>query len=120
MCLRISRRNTTSAGVPNRPRLRLLGWRNWIWSEREVRAIWCTGLHAWAARRRLAEGLVHGRYHLLIRQHLIGVPHPVFAQIAHLFGDQAVAEAALCTPHLNHVACAGTSTPQHPGAVVHD
>jgi hypothetical protein len=55
----------------------------------------------------LAEGLVHGRYHLLICQHLIGVPHPVFAQIAHLFGDQAVAEAALCTPHLNHVACGG-------------
>jgi formate dehydrogenase len=26
MCLRISRRNTTSAGVPNRPRLRLLGF----------------------------------------------------------------------------------------------
>jgi hypothetical protein len=26
---------------------------------------------------------------LLICQHLIGVPHPVFAQIAHLFGDQA-------------------------------
>ena len=67
----------------------------------------------------LAEGLVHGRYHLLIRQHLIGVPHPVFAQIAHLFGDQAVAEAALCTPHLNHVACAGTSTAA-PGAAVHD
>ena len=55
----------------------------------------------------LAEGLVHGRCHLLICQHLIGVPHPVFAQIAHLFGDQPVAEAALCTPHLNHVACAG-------------
>ena len=68
----------------------------------------------------LAEGLVHGRYHLLICQHLIGVPHPVFAQIAHLFGDQAVAEAALCTPHLNHVACAGTLTPRHPGAAVHD
>src|SRR4029453_14707884 len=27
MCLRINRRNTTSAGVPCRPRLLLLGWR---------------------------------------------------------------------------------------------
>ena len=50
----------------------------------------------------LAQGVVHGRHDLLIRQHLIGVPHPVFAQIAHLFGDQSVAEAALGAPHLNH------------------
>jgi hypothetical protein len=31
---------------------------------------------------------------LLICQHLIGVLHPVFAQIAHLFGDQAVDDAS--------------------------
>jgi len=46
--------------------------------------------------------LVNCRHDLLVRQHLIGVRHPLFAKIAHFLGDQPIAEAELCSPHLNH------------------
>ena len=67
----------------------------------------------------LAEGFVHGRHQRFIRQHLIGMRHPVFAQIVDLSSDQAVAEAALRAPHLNHAFYSET-LPPHPGAAGHD
>jgi hypothetical protein len=66
----------------------------------------------------LAQGFVYGRHQRFVRQYPIGVRHPVFAQIADLCGDQAVAEAALRAPHLNHVFCSGILP--HPGAAGHD
>jgi hypothetical protein len=45
---------------------------------------------------------VHGGYYLLVRQRLIGVCHPAFAQIAHFLSDQSIAEAELRPSHLNH------------------
>ena len=55
------------------------------------------------------QSLVHRRNNGLIRQHRIGVLHPVFAKIAHLLGNQPVAEAELPPPHLNHAACSAPS-----------
>jgi hypothetical protein len=37
---------------------------------------------------------VHRSYDLFIRQHPVGMSHPVFAKIAHFLGDQPVAEAS--------------------------
>ena len=51
----------------------------------------------------LRQVFVYCRHDLLVRQNLVGVRHPVFPQIAHFLGDQSVAEAQLCPPHLNHV-----------------
>ena len=45
---------------------------------------------------------VHGGDDLLVRQHLIGVRHPDFAEIAHFLSDQSIAEAELRASHLNH------------------
>ena len=50
------------------------------------------------------QGLVHDRDNLLVRKHRIGVLHPVFTQIAHLLGNQSVAEAELGSTHVNHAA----------------
>src|SRR5215216_1715015 len=47
MCLRTSRRNTTSAGVPSRPRLRLLGCR--IASVSYTAATICSSASTWSA-----------------------------------------------------------------------
>jgi hypothetical protein len=66
-----------------------------------------------------AEGFVHGRHQRFIRQHLIGRLHPVFAQIVDLCSDQAVAEAALRAPHLNHAFYSHT-LPPHPAAAGYD
>jgi hypothetical protein len=46
--------------------------------------------------------LIHGCNNGFIRQHRIGVLHPVFAKIAHFLGNQPVAEAELPPSHLNH------------------
>lgn len=37
-------------------------------------------------------------------QKFVGVLHPLFAKIAHFFGDQAAAEAKPYPPHRNHAA----------------
>ena len=39
---------------------------------------------------------------MFVRQHLIGVCHPAFAEIAHFLSDQSIAEAELRASHLNH------------------
>jgi hypothetical protein len=66
------------------------------------------------------QGLVHRRNDVFIRQHLIGVFHPVFAKIAHFLDNQAVAEAELCSSHLNHAASPASLTRHVPGAAGHD
>jgi len=48
------------------------------------------------------ERLVNRRHDLFIPENLIGVGHPFFAKVAHLFGDQTLTEAQLRAPHLNH------------------
>jgi hypothetical protein len=45
--------------------------------------------------------------------------NPVITQIAYFLGNQAVTEAELSAPHLNHVSCSGTLAP-HPYAAAHD
>jgi hypothetical protein len=45
---------------------------------------------------------VHRSYDLFIRQHPVGVCHPLFAEIAHFLSDQSIAEAELSASHLNH------------------
>jgi len=50
----------------------------------------------------LDQSLIHGRHQLLVLQHLVGVFHPLFAQIAYLFGDEAFAEVELLPARLNH------------------
>jgi hypothetical protein len=67
----------------------------------------------------LCQRFVHCRHDVLVRQHLISMPHPVFAQIAHLLGDQSVTEAELYSPHLNHVA-ASHVVDAAPDAAAHD
>jgi hypothetical protein len=59
---------------------------------------------ATALRMTFRQCLVHGCDNLLIRQHFVGMCHPVFAKIAHFLGNQAVAETELSPPHLNHAA----------------
>jgi hypothetical protein len=67
------------------------------------------------------QSLEHRRHQLFIGQNLISVRHPVFAQIAHFRGDQAVAEAQLRPPHLNHGSGSGAETGRRrPDATVHD
>src|ERR1017187_458802 len=80
MCFRSSSLITTSAGVPRRPRVRLLGLR-------------------------FCQSLVHGRDQLLVLQHLVGMCHPLFAQIADLFSDETFAEVKLLPARLNHESC---------------
>ena len=50
----------------------------------------------------LAQGLINGCDDGLVVQDPVGILHPIFAKIIHLFGDQPVAKAALCPAHLNH------------------
>ena len=50
----------------------------------------------------LHQRFVHGSYDLFVRQHLIGVCHPAFAEIAHFLSNQSIAEAELSASHLNH------------------
>ena len=54
------------------------------------------------------QSLVHDCDDVLIRQHRVGVFHPVFAKIAHFFGDQPVAKAELRSAHLNHAVLPST------------
>src|ERR1700737_2947037 len=77
MCLSTSKRSTTSAGVPGRPRVRLWGMP-------------------------LGQGLVDRRHDLLVPQHPIGVLHPLFEQVLDLLGNQPVTKGALRPPGLNH------------------
>src|ERR1700731_276641 len=76
MCLSTSKRSTTSAGVPGRPRVRLCG--------------------------PLGQGLVDRRPDLLVPQPPIGVLHPLFEQVLDLLGNQPVTKGALRPPGLNH------------------
>ena len=62
------------------------------------------------------ERLVNRRHNLFISQNLIGVGHPFFAKVAHLFGDQTLTEAELEAPHLNHGVSSGVSIPTHSDA----
>ena len=50
----------------------------------------------------LHQRFVHGSHDLFVRQHLIGVCHPAFAEIAHFLSDQSITEAELRASHLNH------------------
>ena len=43
----------------------------------------------------LAQGLINGCDDGLVVQDPVGILHPIFAKIIHLFGDQPVAKAAL-------------------------
>jgi transposase len=60
------------------------------------------------------ERLVNRRHDLFIPQNLIGVGHPFFAKVAHLFGDQTLTEAELGAPHLNHGVSSGVLIRIHP------
>ena len=62
------------------------------------------------------ERLVNRRHDLFIPQNFIGVGHPFFAKVAHLFGDETLAEAQLGAPHLNHGVSSGVSIRTHPDA----
>ena len=67
--------------------------------------------------------LVDRCHQRFIRQHRVGMRHPGLAQIADFRGDQAVAEAQLGPPHLNHGACsAGCDAVRcpRPAGAVHD
>jgi hypothetical protein len=66
------------------------------------------------------QSLVHGRNDRFIRQHRIGVLHPVFAQITHFLRNQPVAKAELRSSHLNHAASLAPLMPGVPDAAVHD
>jgi hypothetical protein len=67
----------------------------------------------------LRQRFIYRRHDLLIRQHPVGVRHPVFAKIAHFLKDQTVSEAELCPAHLNHAVppCAFDVAPD---AAAHD
>jgi hypothetical protein len=56
---------------------------------------------------------------LFVRQHPIRVLHPGFTNITHFRGDQPVAEAELCAPHLNHLD-APRAFDAAPDAAAHD
>ena len=66
------------------------------------------------------QSLVHGRDDVLVREHRVGVLHPIFTKIADLLGDQSVAEAELRPPHLNHAASSAASMRSVPDAANHD
>ena len=55
----------------------------------------------------LRQSVVDGRHQLFVLKHLVGVDHPILAQITHLLGDQSVAEAELRAPHFNHGSSSG-------------
>ena len=65
------------------------------------------------------QSLVHRRDNVLVREHRVGVLHPVFTKIAHFLGDQSVAEAELRPPHLNHAASSAASMRPVPDAADH-
>jgi hypothetical protein len=48
------------------------------------------------------QGAVHRRHQMIVRQHPIGVPHPRFAEVGDLCGDQPVAKASLPAAMLDH------------------
>ena len=78
MCLSSSRRSTTSAGVPGRPRVRLFGQRR--------------------------ERLVDDVQQFLVPQHLIDLPHPRLPQSPDFLLDQAFCEGDLRPGELDHLA----------------
>ncbi len=49
-----------------------------------------------------------------ILEHAVDVAHPVFPEIAHLLGDEAVAEAELAPTQLDHVKPSGAAWPVAP------
>ena len=91
MCLSTSKRNTTSAGVPGRPRVAAL-------------------------LMPLGQGLVDRRHDLRVAEQLIGVFHPRLMQILHFFGDQPIAEATLRTMRLNHASPSSAAARRRPAA----
>ena len=62
-----------------------------------------TATTAAALRVAPAERFVDRRDNGLIVEQPIGVLHPSLAQVLHFLGDQSVAEAALGSPHLDHL-----------------
>lgn len=52
-----------------------------------------------SARQRFVRSIQQHR----IVQHGVDVPHPVFPQLAHFLGDEAVAEVELATAELDHL-----------------
>jgi hypothetical protein len=73
-----------------------------------------------ALRMSFRQCLVYDRNDGFIRQHRIGVVHPVLAKIAHLLGNKAVAKTELRPPHLNRRACLAASRQPVPDAAVRD
>jgi hypothetical protein len=67
----------------------------------------------------LRQSLVNRRHDFVVRQHLIGVSHPVFVQILHFFCDQPIAEGALRPPRLNHGSSLRVSAHRPPDAADH-
>lgn len=51
------------------------------------------------------QGFIHARHQLFVLQYLVGVLHPVFPQVAHLFGDEAFAKMELLPARVNHARC---------------
>ena len=81
---------------------------------------WCTSpAAAPALGMPPRQSLVHRCDNVLVREHRIGVLHPVFTKIAHFLGDQSVAEAELRPPHLNHAASSGPSMQPVPDEADH-
>ena len=65
------------------------------------------------------QSLVYRRHDFFVRQHLIGVSHPVFVQIPYFFRDQPIAEGALRPPRLNHGSFSRVSAQRPPDAADH-
>jgi len=55
-----------------------------------------------ALRVAARQGIVNRRDQLFVLQHAVRVFHPVFLQVGHLLGDEAVAKAKLLPACLNH------------------
>ena len=73
-----------------------------------------------ALRVPLAQRLVHRGNNGFVAQYLVGMDHPVLAQVGDLFGDPVIAELQLRSPHLNHAASSQASAKPDPGAAGRD
>src|SRR5712672_3392142 len=58
----------------------------------------------------LPQSVVDGAHQVLVLKHLVGVDHPILAEIFYLPVDQSVAEAELRAPHFNHGSSSGSLT----------
>ena len=56
----------------------------------------------------LRQSLADGCHQLFVLKHLIGMDHPILAEIFDLLADQSIAETELRPPHFNHGSSSGT------------